>query len=106
MTPAQRFRLFFMPVTRQHLQHIDRKWHMLIREKCHEQLTYDALVETRNRKPLRRPILDAAWKIRFGPDNQFRVFYRVDQSRGEIYIVAIGEKKGNRLYVGGEEIYS
>ncbi len=59
---------------------------------------------TRNRQPLRRPILGAEWKVRFGPDNRFRVFYRVDETEGIVIILAIGEKRGNRLWVGQEEI--
>ena len=42
-------------------------------------------------------------EIRFGPNNRFRVFYRVHPSAGEVHILAIGTKVRNRLMVGGEE---
>ncbi len=62
-------------------------------------------VETRNRKPLRPPAPFAAqWEIRFGPDNRFRVLYDIDEAERAVQIVAIGEKDGNRLIVGGEEV--
>jgi mRNA-degrading endonuclease RelE of RelBE toxin-antitoxin system len=62
-------------------------------------------VETRNRKPLKRPtVLGGDWEIRFGPNNRFRVFYAVNRESSEVYILAIGEKRGNRLLVGGQEV--
>jgi len=38
-----------------------------------------------------------------GPNNRFRVFYEVDQASREVFILAIGVKVGNRLFIGGEE---
>jgi hypothetical protein len=32
------------------------------------------------------------------------VFYEIDLEENRVFILAIGEKKGNRLYIGGEEI--
>ena len=103
MGPSREYRLIFAPVTREHLAAIDRQYHGLIRDALETQLRFEPLVATRNRQPLKRPILGAAWKIRFGPGNRFRVFYRVDEGEGSVYILAIGEKRGNTLWVGGEE---
>ena len=84
---------------------IERKYHALIRQTIEDQLRYQPDVETRNRKPLRRPIgFGAGWEIRFGPDNRFRVFYRVDTQSKTVYILAIGVKIGSRLFIGGEEV--
>jgi len=88
-----------------HLKSIDAKYDHLIRETIEEQLRFEPAVETKNRKPLRQPAPFAAqWEIRFGPNNRFRVLYDVDQERRAVQIVAIGEKVGNRLIVGGEEV--
>lgn len=88
-----------------HLKALDPKYDSLIREKLEEQLLFEPTVETKNRKPLRQPAPFAAqWEIRFGPDNRFRVLYDVDEERHAVQIVAIGEKEGNRLIVGGEEV--
>ena len=66
---------------------------------------FEPNVETKNRKPLRQPAPFAAqWEIRFGPDNRFRVLYDIDEEQHAVQIVAIGEKVGNRLIVGGEEV--
>ena len=97
------YRLIYAPVTREHLAVIDRRYHTLIRERITEQLTYQPEVVTRNRRPLRQPAaFGAEWEIRFGPDNRFRVFYRVEAQ--DVIILAIGIKEGNRLIVGGKEV--
>ncbi|HZD57777.1 MAG TPA: hypothetical protein VE136_13675 [Anaerolineales bacterium] len=99
------FTLIYAPVVREHLKTIERTHYSLIRRTIEEQLTYEPNVETRNRKPLRRPAsLSAEWELRLGPGNRFRVFYEIDLEGAKVLILAIGEKKGNRLYIGGEEI--
>ena len=63
------------------------------------QLAHEPLVETRNRKRLRaNPI--APWELRV---RDTRVFYEVDEP-GVVTVLAIGAKRGNRLYIEGEEI--
>ena len=62
-------------------------------------------METKNRKPLKRPVaIGADWEIRFGPDNRFRVFYQVDRENQAAYILAIGIKPKNKLFIGGQVI--
>jgi mRNA-degrading endonuclease RelE of RelBE toxin-antitoxin system len=105
MTPKQRFDLIYAPQVKQHLRAIARKHHTLIRSKIEEQLQFKPDAETRNRKPLKKPVeLGAEWEIRFGPDNRFRVFYEVDRDQGKVYILAVGVKRGNQLRIGGEEV--
>ena len=55
--------------------------------------------ETRNNKKL-RPNRLAERELRV---DRFRVFYDIDQGRAWVKIEAIGHKRGNRLYVRGEE---
>lgn len=98
------FELIYDTDVRQHLAAIDRKYHSLIRETIEEQLSYEPVIESRNRKPLVRPTdINAAWELRFGPNNQFQVFYRADESAQQVYILAIGMKVRNQLLVGGEK---
>jgi mRNA-degrading endonuclease RelE of RelBE toxin-antitoxin system len=92
---------------KEHLRSIDSKHHSLIRSEIEGQLFFEPDVETRNRKPLKRPIsIGAQWELRFGPDNRFRVFYLVDADSRQVHILAVGVKDGNRLLIGGEEIAS
>jgi mRNA-degrading endonuclease RelE of RelBE toxin-antitoxin system len=99
------FTLIYAPAVKEHLKTIEAKYHSLIRTTIERQLRFEPDVETKNRKPLRHPVaFETAWEIRFGPDNRFRVFYGVDRGRREVLILAIGQKKGNRLLIAGEEL--
>ena len=105
MSSKQRFELIYAPEVKQHLKAIERKHYSLIRNTLETQLWLEPDVETRNRKPLKRPVVfEADWELRFGPDNRFRAFYEVNRERGVVYILAISVKRGNRLFVGGEEV--
>jgi len=43
-----------------------------------------------------------SWELRVGP---LRVFYEVDaEETGVVNVLAIGTKRGNRLFIAGEEI--
>src|SRR5579862_9345224 len=104
MTQPPRYSVVFAPVTSEHLRRIGRKYHSLIRDAIDEQLRFEPVNETRNRKPLRLPAaFGAEWEIRFGPANRFRVLYKVDEENCIVRILAVGEKIRERLFVGGEE---
>ena len=105
MTKRGPFSLAYDPEVRTHLRAIDAKYHSLIRATIEEQLPHQPELETRNRKPLQRPVaLGATWELRFGPGNRFRVFYEVDAPAKIVYILAVGVKERNRLVIGGEEV--
>lgn len=105
MVRRQPYSLVYAPEVREHLRAIERQHHSLIRETIEEQLPFEPETETRNRKPLRQPALfEAQWELRFGPGNRFRVFYEVDRGNRTVYILAIGVKERDRLYIGGEEV--
>jgi len=105
MNSKTRFDLIYAPQVKTHLQSIERKYHSLIRRTIETQLQFNPDVETRNRKPLKRPVeLGADWEIRFGPDNCFRVFYAVDRKRCQVFILAVGVKERNLLVIGGKEV--
>jgi hypothetical protein len=100
----QPFKLIYDDAVIRHLAPIERKYHALIQKTIKEQLSYEPETETRNRKSLERPTeLWATWELRFGPKNQFRVFYQTDQTLHQVNVLAIGVKKGNTLFIGGEE---
>ena len=102
---SQRFTIIYAPLTKQHLRTIEAKYYSLIRDVVNEQLSFEPTTETRHRKPLKRPMFFAAtWEIRFGPHNQFRVYYDVDVDQAIVSILAIGIKHGTTVMIGGEEI--
>ncbi|MCB0024002.1 MAG: hypothetical protein M9936_21625 [Caldilinea sp.] len=104
MVSTVAYRLVYDTDVPTQLRAIERKHHSLIRTMLEEQLRFEPAIETQNRKPLTRPPTpDARWELRFGRQNRFRVFYRVHEDTKEVYILAIGVKIRNRLFVGGEE---
>ena len=107
MNSRRSFELVYAPQVKQHLRAIERKHYGLIRREIEAQLQFEPEVEARNRKPLKRAVaFEADWEIRFGPNNRFRVFYEIDREAGAVYILAVGIKVRNRLYIGGEEVES
>ncbi len=103
---TQRFTLIYTSRFLIHLRIIERKYHPLIKATVEEQLSYEPDIRTRNRKPVNESILfdPTTWEIRFGPNNRFRIFYESNREHGVVNVLAIGEKEGNRLYIGGEEV--
>lgn len=104
MPDTDRFELCFAPEVVEHLVVIERKYHSLIQKTLDEQLVYEPDRQTRNRKPVEEPAPFAAiWELRFGPGNRIRVFYEVDRVEHVVWILAIGIKERERLFIGGEE---
>lgn len=104
MAKQPAFALAYADEVKGHLRAIETKYHSLIQSGIEEQLLFEPVVETRNRKPLKRPIsFGADWELRLGPDNRFRVFYQVIPDSRKVRVLAIGVKDRNRLLIGGEE---
>jgi hypothetical protein len=98
------FTLLYAGEVKDHLKAIEAKHHPVIQAEIETRLLYEPDVETRNRKPLKRPIsFGADWELRLGPGNRFRVFYQIHAEAREVRVLAIGVKDRNRLYFGGEE---
>ena len=99
-----RFAIRYDPEVAAQLRTIGRRWFGLIRSTIKARLTHEPETETRNRKPLRKAsVLAAAWELRFGSQNRFRVFYRVVPEKQEVHILAVGAKRGSQLMIGKEE---
>ena len=117
------FELIYAPEAIAHVQAIDRKHHPIIRQAIESQLRFEPQTTTRNRKELEPPApFESSWEIRCGPDNRYRVFYDVQPAKpdqaelpsgenpnasskvlGTVVILAVGEKRGNRLFFAGKE---
>ena len=105
MVSKRRFVVEYAPLVKDHLRAIAPKYYALIRQTIEDQLQFEPNVQTRNRKPLKRPVdFGAQWELRLGPENCFRVFYKIDHENLKVNILAIGEKRGARLIIGGEEV--
>ena len=97
------FEVIFDLLALDHMEAIERKYHSLIRRTVEEQLTVEPDTPTRNRKPLlRETAIGAAWEVRCGPGNRFRVFYDVHRDQRLVVVLAIARKVRNQLFVGKE----
>ena len=74
----------------------DRKRIIEQTEAC---LKHEPSCKTRNNKRL-RPNRLAEWELRV---DRYRVFYDIDEADSFVKIVAVGQKRGNRLCIRGEE---
>src|ERR1043165_8546674 len=63
------------------------------------QLRFQPDQPTKNRKRLRENPL-AEWELRVG---QFRGFYDIVEESAIVAVIAIGVKKGNKVYIEGKE---
>jgi hypothetical protein len=105
MPKQQPFVLVYDSEVPGHLAAIEPEYHSQIRRAIEEQLRFEPTTVTRNRKPLQWPVdLGADWELRLGPDNRFRVFYRVDAERREVRVLTIAVKEINRIFIAGEEV--
>lgn len=105
MAKRKPYKLVYDPEVEAHLDAIETKYHSLIRATLAEQLQHEPETATRNRKPLEQPAsIGARWELRLGPDNRFRVLYRVESNKHCVRILAIGVKERNRLLIGGREV--
>jgi hypothetical protein len=77
MARKRPFALVYADEIKHHLQAVEKKYHALIRAEIEQQLLFEPEVETRNRKPLKRPIaFGGEWELRLGPDIRFRASTR------------------------------
>ena len=101
----KRFRLVYDTEFVVQIRSIERNTHSLIRETIEQQLVFEPDVETRNRKQLvRATTFGARWELRFGANNELRLFYSIYPEKMEVHILEIGIKNRERLYIGGKEV--
>jgi len=83
------------------LRELTARQRSMILDSIEKQLVHEPLVEARNRKPL-RPNPIAPWELRIG---DLRVFYEVASDEPDtVRILAVGQKRGNKLYIAGKEV--
>ena len=84
-----------------HLKRMNRPSIAQVFGAIRTRLIHEPLVESRNRKRL-RPNPVAPWELRVG---SFRVFYEVKaEDLNTVRILAVGEKQGSSLLIGGQEV--
>ena len=105
MNTEHRFEIIVDAGVYGHFRPFDARDRNEILDAIEEQLSYQPNTVVRNRKPLRIPnSLNATWELRCGRNNRFRVFYDVDIENRLVFVLAVGRKIRNALWIGGEEI--
>jgi mRNA-degrading endonuclease RelE of RelBE toxin-antitoxin system len=95
------YRVRFAESAEEHFAQLTARQQAIVLDAIKVQLRYEPLRETRNRKRL-RPNPLAPWELRVGA---LRVFYEVDADEADLVnILALGVKRGNRLFIAGKEI--
>ena len=89
----------FTPSALEDIGWFKKRERKLIVDGIEEQLGHDPTGETRNRKRL-RPNATSEWELRI---EKYRVFYDLNHEKRLVEVRVVGEKKGNRVVVRGEE---
>jgi mRNA-degrading endonuclease RelE of RelBE toxin-antitoxin system len=92
------YEMDFTQSARQDLKVLRKFAQQLILDGIDEQLPFEPLVETLNRKQL-EPNDISEWELRLG---KYRVLYDVEEQGQRVVIRAIGYKVGNDVYIRGE----
>jgi mRNA-degrading endonuclease RelE of RelBE toxin-antitoxin system len=95
------YRIEYSPEAEEHLRFLTARQRATVLDSVDEQLMYEPMVETRNRKPM-RPNPLAPWELRIG---KLRVYYDVEEGPAPVVnIRAVGIKGRNRVRIGKEVI--
>jgi mRNA-degrading endonuclease RelE of RelBE toxin-antitoxin system len=94
------YRIEYSPEAGDHLQALTARQRSLVFDAVDQQLAREPAVETRNRKPM-RPNPIAPWELRV---RELRVYYDIaDQPEPLVTILAVGVKKRDCVFIGGQE---
>lgn len=85
---------------REHGRYLTARQRSIVFDSIDEQLTHEPTVESLNRKEI-RPNPFASWELRIG---DLRVYYDVTEDPQIVTVVAIGIKRGDRVFIGGREV--
>ena len=95
------YRIDYSPDAEDHMRVLTARQKAIVLDAVDDQLTYQPMVETKNRKPM-RPTPVAPWELRIG---NLRVYYDVEEDPEPlVYIRAVGVKEGSRVRIGREVI--
>ncbi len=84
-----------------HLRELSARQRSIIFAAIDEQLPYEPTVETRNRR-LMRPNPLSVYELRV---RNLRVYFDVEKEPENMVVIrAVGYKKRNKVYIGGEQV--
>ncbi|MCG8353780.1 MAG: addiction module toxin RelE [Chloroflexales bacterium] len=94
------YTIAYSPDTQDHFHYLTVRQQAIVLDAVDQQLAYQPIVETRNRKPM-RPNPLAPWELRIG---NLHVYYDVLEDPDPLVAIrAVGIKRRNRAFIGGKE---
>lgn len=94
------YTIIYSPDAWRQLKKLPAKTANTIRKLIREHLSHQPDFEGSKRKRLRpNPIAD--WELRLG---DWRVLYNIRAQEVEVVVIAIGEKRREKLFIDGEEV--
>ena len=93
------YHIIWYPDTREHFRYLTARQRSIVFDSVEEQLVNEPTAEARNRKEM-HPNSLASWELRIG---DLRVYYDVTEESQTVTVIAVGIKRGNRVFIGGEE---
>lgn len=95
------YQIIFSRIAETHLQGLTARDRRIVIEEIVQQLTDQAAIATRNRKPM-RPNPLASWELRVG---NLRVYYDIeDEPEPLVEIIAVGVKERDRVRIGNKVV--
>lgn len=96
-----KYTIVFSDIARDHLRRMTAYERTKVVATISQQLSAQPFMKSRNRKPLRaNPI--APWELRVGKQ---RVFFGANaDDQTVVEVLAIGEKRGNAVFIDGVEV--
>ena len=95
------YSIAYSPEAAEHLRGLTARQRTTVMDAVDEQLAQQPGVETKNRKPM-RPNPFAPWELRVG---NMRVYYDIEEGDAPtVTVLAVGIKRRNRIFIGGEEV--
>ena len=95
------YEIVYSPEAVDHLDEFARKDQVMVLDQVDQQLIHQPILATRKRKVL-RPNPIAPWELRLG---NIRDFYDVQETPKQVVTIkAVGVKRHNELWIGGERI--
>lgn len=99
--PRMRFRIEFSWEAIEHLRALTATERRRALDAAESQLSWEPLDETRNRRPM-RPNPLAPWELRVG---SLRLCCEVQEGADRVVLIrAVGLKRRNEIWIGGERI--
>ena len=94
------YEIVFAAAVEGHLKALPVRDRRIVLDGIEELLASQPGLETRNRKPMRPNDL-ATWELRLG---DLRVYYRIADAERVVEVVAVGAKRREQIWIGGERI--